>query len=103
MNFLDALGDETVTMTEQVRAMQEAINSGVAWRLEGSYGRLAMSMIEEGYCVLGPTRQRDYYGSMIGSREDVVDGTKGSISYAEKVNPHGPWGWVNPDTGETDR
>ena len=30
---------------------QELINSGMAWKLQGSYGRTAKALIDAGYCV----------------------------------------------------
>ena len=30
---------------------QELITSGMAWKLQGSYGRTAKALIEAGYCV----------------------------------------------------
>jgi hypothetical protein len=35
---------------EVVDLFQELINSGLAWRLQGCYGRTAARLIEEGYC-----------------------------------------------------
>lgn len=32
--------------------MQEKIDSGLAWKLEGSFGRQAMSCLESGACML---------------------------------------------------
>jgi hypothetical protein len=29
---------------------QELIDSGLAWKLQGSYGRIARNLIEAGYC-----------------------------------------------------
>jgi hypothetical protein len=39
------------TEDEYVEFFQELIDSGLAWSLQGSYGRTASYMIEEGYCV----------------------------------------------------
>jgi hypothetical protein len=36
---------------EIISFFQELINSGLAWQLQGSYGRMAASLIESGYCV----------------------------------------------------
>ena len=36
---------------EVVEMFQELINSGMAWKLQGSYGRTAMALIEAGYCT----------------------------------------------------
>ena len=30
---------------------QELINSGLAWEMQGSYGRTAKALIDAGYCV----------------------------------------------------
>lgn len=34
----------------QVEAMQKLIDSGLVWRLQGSYGRAAAALIEAGVC-----------------------------------------------------
>lgn len=73
--------DESYDYADEVRETQELINSGVAWKLEGSIGRAAMAMIESGECMLGEEGYRDYWGSYIPSRYEVEDGTKGSASY----------------------
>ena len=59
-----------------------AINSGM-WSMEGSYGRAMMAAIDSGRCLLGPNAARDYWGNLIPSRDDVKEGTKGSISFVE--------------------
>jgi hypothetical protein len=30
---------------------QQLINSGLAWQMQGSYGRTAKALIDAGYCV----------------------------------------------------
>lgn len=62
--------------------MQDIIDNGLVWRLEGSAGRGAMQMIEDGLAVLGPNGVRDYYGNYVPSRTEVKFGTKGSVAYA---------------------
>ena len=68
--------------TEEAEQLQALIDSGAAWRLEGSVGRAAMDAIEAGWCVLGDTGHRNYWGNYIPSRHEVEPGTKGSIEYA---------------------
>ncbi|MDX0267648.1 hypothetical protein GOC13_07365 [Sinorhizobium meliloti] len=60
---------------------QELINSGLAWRLEGSIGRQCMAAIESGACMLGRDGHRDYWGNYVPSRDEVKAGTKGSFDY----------------------
>lgn len=70
---------------DEAKQMQKLINSGAAWRLEGSVGRRAMQLIEEGLCILGPKGVRDYYGGYVPSRYEVQSGTKGSVAYGLEV------------------
>ncbi len=70
---------------ESIAMFQEAINSGLAWKLQGSYGRQAMALIESGDCILGETGHRDYYGNYVPSRHEVKAGTKGSVEYAQRL------------------
>lgn len=81
MTDVDAIWNENATRDEQIAAYQELINSGMAWRLEGSVGRAAMGMIEEGLCALGPQAMTDYYGNTVPGRDDVQPGTKGSVQF----------------------
>ena len=64
--------------------MQSMIDNGSVWLLEGSMGRLAMSMLESGECILPLIDHRDYYGNIIPSRNRLVDGTKGTLGRAER-------------------
>lgn len=69
---------------KQVAELQKLIDSGQAWRLEGSIGRIAMDAIESGDCILGEKSYRDYWGNYVPSRHEVVPGSKGSIEYAQR-------------------
>ena len=69
---------ECETEAEEVKAMQALINSGTAWKLEGSVGRRAMDLLEAGMCELGPVAYTDYWGNRVPSRFEVKAGTKGS-------------------------
>lgn len=61
-------------------SIQNTINGGM-WGLQGSFGRTMMDAISAGRCVLGRNRAKDYYGNVIPSRDDVEEGTKGSVQY----------------------
>ena len=54
MDFVDkVMAYESGEMDENevVLFFQELINSGLAWELQGSYGRQAQRMIEAGLCA----------------------------------------------------
>lgn len=88
MDVNDVVRYETDEMTqeEEVTYFQGLIDSGMAWRLQGHYGRTAMNLIEAGLCMLGEEGHRDYWGNYVPSRAEVEAGTKGS---AEFVAAHG--------------
>lgn len=79
MAFYDA-----ETREEYVAEMQDLIDTGTAWQLEGSVGRKAMSLIESGECMLGEEGHRDYWGNYVPSRNEVKAGTKGSPEFHEE-------------------
>jgi len=86
MNTLEAVilisdPTEATEADEYVAAYQELINSGDAWKLEGSIGREAMNLINNGLCMLGEVGHKDYWGNYVPSRYEVQEGTKGSASY----------------------
>lgn len=71
-------------------SMQDAIDSGLAWKLEGSFGRAAMRAITDGDCMLGHEGHTDAYGNYVPSRWEVEPGTKGSPEHANVEVDRGP-------------
>jgi hypothetical protein len=84
-----AFYDEDQDEQEYAEEMQALIDSGAAWRLEGSVGRSAMSLITDGVCALGKDGHTDYWGNYVPSRYEVKSGTKGSEEYVKKHSPFG--------------
>jgi hypothetical protein len=85
--MLDALWREDATEEEHLDALQSAVNSGVAWRLEGAVGRAADAALEARLIALGHEGHRDYYGNYVPSRFEVEPGTKGAAEYARLEVP----------------
>ena len=44
-------GEVAADDDEQLEAWQHLIDTGLAWQLEGSIGRAAKRLIDEGYCT----------------------------------------------------
>jgi hypothetical protein len=65
----------------EVSRAQKLIDSGDAWRFEGSVGRYCMDLINAGYCKLGKVGHKDYWGNYVPSRYEVKAGTKGSAKF----------------------
>jgi hypothetical protein len=70
--------------------LQTMIDTGTAWRLEGSVGRAAMAAIENGDAVLGDHPRRDTYGGLVPAWWMVAPGSKGSPEYAGRERPAPP-------------
>lgn len=68
----------------------ELIESGNAWRMEGSVGRSCMAAIECGEVMLGTAPVRDFYGNLVPSWWMVDAGTKGSPEFAGIDRPEEP-------------
>ena len=75
--------------------LQSKINTGDSRKLEGSYGRAAMSALEDGACMLPEERYQDYYGNTVPSRADVKMGTNGSLENCQEF-------WAKVINGEID-
>ena len=76
--------DDYIDDAEYYRSIQRAINDGM-WIMQGSYGRVMMDAIHNGYCLLGKKQFIDYYGNIIPSRFQVLSSTKGGIDYVKKA------------------
>ena len=68
--------------------LQGWIDSGMAWKLEGSVGRAAMDSLKDGACMLPLEGHYDYYGSYVPGRNEVKKGSTGtyqnSVRYWEE-------------------
>jgi hypothetical protein len=69
---------ECETLEDRVQAIQELINNGSVWHMEGSLGREAMGYLKDGLCELGEKSFRDYWGNRVPSRFEVQAGTTGA-------------------------
>jgi len=67
-----------------ITEIQDNINSGMAWKLEGSYGRQAMICLEDGACMLPKEQHNDYYGNVVPSREDLKEGATGTLHNCQR-------------------
>lgn len=86
MSDMSFLWDEDTTEEEMIAGYQELIDSGMAWKLEGSVGRTAMGLIEQGVCTLGEESHTDAYGNKVPSKHEVKAGTKGSEEYVKEMS-----------------
>lgn len=87
----DVMAYEAGELDEKATAkmMQGMVNSGMAWRMQGSYGRAAMRAIEAGQIMLGKDGHRDYWGNYVPGRKEVKAGTKGSFGYVAEAMGNG--------------
>ena len=52
VSFIMAFEDGELGEDEVIAGFQDLINSGLAWSLQGSYGRTAKGLIDAGLCSL---------------------------------------------------
>jgi len=69
----------TLQKKEGFTEMQNNINSGLCWKLEGSYGREASRCLEAGACMLPKVQH-----NLVPSRYDLKKGIKGTYHNAVK-------------------
>ena len=77
--------------------MQELIDKGHAWTLEGSVGREASRLLESGACMLPKEFKVDYYGNRVPSRDVLKPGSKGTFKNSQNF-----WQGVEDGTIEID-
>lgn len=63
--------------------MQDSINSGLCWKMEGSVGRSAMDCLENGLCMLPLYPRIDAYGSKVPPRNVLKAGSKGTFQNSQ--------------------
>lgn len=66
------------------KELQDLINSGSAWKMEGTVGRIAMRSLESGACYLPESFHTDFYGNVIPSRNALKEGTKGTLLNSQR-------------------
>lgn len=62
--------------------MQNIIETGMVWHMEGAMGREAMELLRIGACFLPSKAYRDAYGNRIPSRNDLAKGSLGTLENA---------------------
>jgi hypothetical protein len=64
---------EAYGMTEEdLRATwQHLVDSGLAWSLQGWYGRTAQALLDRGFIKYPKKRTHDYYGNAIPTRDEI--------------------------------
>lgn len=77
--------------------IQARIDSGLAWHLEGAFGRLAIELLASGACMLPEVAHKDFYGNLVPSRNTLKAGTKGTLENSQTF-----WGMVEDGTIEID-
>ena len=74
----------------EVYYYQEIIDNGMAWKMEGRIGRMAMEYLNAGACFLPLKAHYDYWGNEYPSRTKVNPGSTGSLLNAKRF-------WTNKE------
>ena len=53
-----AYEEGTMGLIDTIDFFQELIDTGMAWKFQGSYGRMAMDLVDQGLCVMEMGRCR---------------------------------------------
>lgn len=69
--------------------MQNIIDTGMVWHMEGAMGREAMHLLEIGACFLPNKAYRDAYGNKVPPRSELSSGTTGTLQNA--INFYEQW------------
>lgn len=75
--------------------MQELIDSGACWKMEGSVGREAMRMLESGACMLPTVPRYNAYNNRIPTRNEVKPNSTGTLTNSQNF-------WEKVENGEID-
>lgn len=73
--------------------LQQRIDTGVVWQMEGSAGRDAMEALRVGVCMLPKKDHYDYYGNCVPSRDKLQKGSKGTYQNCKEF-------WSKVESGE---
>jgi hypothetical protein len=64
--------------------LQKLITTGIAWKMEGTIGRTAMSALQSGACMLPKESFYDTYGNKVPSRDELKEGSTGTYQNTVK-------------------
>ena len=82
------------------KELQDWINNGLVWKLEGAIGRQAWDALGCGACMFPEEEHTDYYGNPIPRRKDVKATTRGSLLNSQLFWQAVTEGSIDLDDGE---